>query len=86
MRTLKRDAGSLVVIAGTLMLVHLVLIFWMVTLSFHPFGFTVTWFDFAAPIGVGGVWLGTFLALLKRAPLMPAHDPRMEGEMQYGTR
>jgi hypothetical protein len=49
-----------------------------VTPIFHPDGFTVHWLDFAAPAGIGGLWLWMFLAQLKSQPLLPLHDPFMK--------
>ena len=83
-RVLKEESGYLVPIAIMLMLAQMVFLFWMITPSFHPFGFYVTWFDFAAPIGVGGVWIALFVYWLRSAPLLPANDPRMAEEMKYG--
>jgi hypothetical protein len=85
-RILKEESGYLAPIATSLLLAQMVTLFWMITPSFHPFGFTVTWFDFAAPIGVGGVWVAVFLLWLQRAPLLPANDPRMVEEVSYGTK
>ena len=33
--------------------------------------------DLAVPIGIGGIWLATFLWFLKGQPLMVAHDPEL---------
>jgi hypothetical protein len=32
--------------------------------------------DIVAPIGIGGVWLATFIGYLKAHSLLPLHDPR----------
>lgn len=84
-RILKEESGYLAAIAASLVLAQMVTLFWMINPSFHPFGFEVSWFDFAAPIGVGGVWMALFLVWLRRAPLLPLNDPRMEEEMKYGS-
>ncbi len=84
-RVVKQHARYLVTIAVVLFVVHIVNVYWLVMPSFHREGVRVSWLDFAAPIGVGGVWLAAFLWRLQRAPLLPANDPRMEEEMAYGT-
>ena len=48
------------------------------TPSFYPNGIRVHWADFAAWFGIGGIWLTTFIAVLKRAPLLARNDPRVE--------
>lgn len=82
-RVLKQESGYLATIAFSLILVQMLTLYWMIAPSFHPYGFSVSWFDFAAPIGVGGVWVAVFLAWLQRAPLLPVNDPRMEAEVRY---
>jgi hypothetical protein len=39
--------------------------------------------DFAAPIGVGGIWIAAFLSSLKRAPLVPLNDPRFDYSFRH---
>jgi hypothetical protein len=36
------------------------------------------WTDFAALVGVGGLWLAMFAAQVKKAALIPAYDPRLQ--------
>lgn len=83
-RRMKEDARYLVVIATMLFIVHFVAVYWLIAPSFHPHGIEISWLDFVAPIGIGGVWLAAFLWLLMRAPLMPRNDPRMELELAHG--
>ena len=40
--------------------------------------------DFAAPIGIGGIWLAFFLSRLKQAALLPQHDPGLQFAFKYG--
>lgn len=84
-RVLKEDSGYLTGIASSLIAVQMITLFWMIAPSFHPEGFSVSWFDFAALIGVGGIWIATFLLGLRRAPLLPVHDPRGIEEVKYGA-
>lgn len=76
-RAFKARPGLLAGLALAIMGVHAVEVLWLVAPTLHPAGFAVSWLDFAAFIGVGGVWLATFLAALNRAPLLPSHDPRI---------
>jgi hypothetical protein len=84
-RRIKKDPSYLVAIAAMLFFVHLIAVYWLVVPTFHPNGIDISWLDFAAPFGIGGVWLAAFLWLLARAPLMPRNDPRMEMELAHGT-
>jgi len=35
-------------------------------------GLTFSWLDFVAPIGIGGIWIATFIWMLKRQPILKA--------------
>jgi hypothetical protein len=59
-------------IAGGVLVVRLVDLFWMVMPAFHPGGFRVHWMDLLMPVGIGGLWLAAFAWRLKRRPLLPA--------------
>jgi hypothetical protein len=56
---------------------HLVDNYWNVEPAFHPKHIFVSWLDIAAPIGLGGVWVGLLLRQLKKRPLVPEYDPRV---------
>jgi hypothetical protein len=75
-RGVKRNVGLLAGIAGAVLLMHLINVFWLVVPSFYPKGVHVSWLDLAAPIGIGGFWLALFLFRLKQNPLFPLNDPR----------
>jgi len=84
-RRTKRDSKLLVAIAVTLFVLHFIAVYWLVAPSFHREGLAIAWLDFAAPIGIGGVWLAGFVWLLMRAPLRPRNDPRMEMELAHAA-
>jgi hypothetical protein len=35
------------------------------------------------PLGFGGIWFAYFTWQLQRMPILPLHDPRMEGVAEY---
>jgi hypothetical protein len=47
-------------------------------------GFDLHWLNVAAPVGLGGVWLAAFFRQLKQRPLLPLHDPELEGALEHG--
>ena len=77
-RASKRHGAALAVLAGIVFGAHVVDVFWLITPSFHPTGIRIGWIDFAALFGVGGVWVATFIFVLKRAALLPQNDPRIQ--------
>jgi hypothetical protein len=83
-RRLKKTALPLTVIAGLLLLAHVLDMYWLVMPALHPHGPAVSWMDAAAFLAIGSLWLGVFLAHLKSAPLLPQHDPGMQFAFKYG--
>ena len=47
-------------IAAVVFFAHIVDIYWLVAPSFSTTGIRLHWLDFAAPIGIGGIWLAAF--------------------------
>jgi hypothetical protein len=76
-RDVKRKAGAVAAVAGVLILVRFVDLFWMVRPAFEPAGLTVHWLDPVTAVAIGGLWIFVFVAALKARPLLPAHDPSL---------
>jgi hypothetical protein len=90
MRDLKRRPQRLVRIAGAILVMHYVYMFWLVIPSFAIYGpsahepdLHVHWLDLAALVGQGGVWLGVFLWRLQARPLLALNDPALEEEVAH---
>lgn len=47
-------------------------------LGYNIIPFTITLWDIAAIIGVGGIWIWSFLSNVHKAEPIPIHDPRIE--------
>jgi len=82
-RTVKRHVVPVTTLAALLCAANLVDVYWLVMPSFHQHGLSVSWLDFAAPIGVGGVWLSFVISRLKAAALLPQHDPGLQFAFVY---
>ncbi len=76
-RWVKRRARLLAMVAGWVLLMRLVVLFWIVHPSFRP-EISLHWMDVAAPVAVGGFWLAFYIRQLKSRPLLPLRDPRMQ--------
>jgi hypothetical protein len=72
----KLRSGRLAAVAAFIVIMHLVDNYWNVEPAYHIRVF-VSWLDFAAPIGLGGIWVGLLLRQMKKYPLVPVHDPRV---------
>jgi hypothetical protein len=75
-RDIKRNAVALATLAAVVLFAHIVDVYWMIEPSFFTTGIHVHWLDFAAPIGIGGLWLAVFAERLNSHPLLVHNDPR----------
>jgi hypothetical protein len=83
-RDLKRNFKLLGGIAVFILCMRLVDLYWMVAPDFRKESFGLSWLDFAAPIGLVGLWLAYFLLQLEKRPLMPVNNPNLEEALQHG--
>jgi hypothetical protein len=74
MRDIKRDARSLARVAGLILFMHLVFLYYQVMPAFPGSTIAQHWMDFLTPLGVGGLWLASYLWQLARRPILPLHD------------
>lgn len=83
-RTIKKHIAPITVLSGMLFVFHMVAIYWLVMPAFHKNQLQISWLDFTAPLGIGGLWVAFFLSRLKAAPLLPQHDPGLQFAFRYG--
>jgi hypothetical protein len=86
-RKVKRRLERLSVLAAWMLFITLVDVYWLIVPSIQKSGPQIHLTDILALLGIGGVWVGTYMAQLKKMPLLPLHDPRFEGvvlEQQHG--
>ncbi len=74
----KLNVSRLALIAAVIFVAHIVEVFWIIEPSFFPKGVHVHWLDFAAWLALGGIWCAVFAANLRKHPLLPRNDPRIE--------
>jgi hypothetical protein len=84
-RNVKRRTGSLLLVAGLVLLMRLVDMYWMVLPAFGGGDAHLTWMNVLLPFGMGGIWVAYFTRQLQRMPVLPVHDPRMEGVAQHAV-
>ena len=77
-RSFKRQRTSMIAVSVLLLVMRLIESFWLVVPDTSPAAFHISWFDFVAPIAIGGLWVALFLSLLRRRPLLPERDPRIQ--------
>ena len=81
-RDLKRNARKLAMLAGFLLVMRLVDLFWMIEPEFNRAHFHLSWMDVASPLGIGGIWLAMFSWQLQQRPLVPLNDPQLESVLE----
>jgi hypothetical protein len=67
----KRRLQRLAFLAGAMVVIRLLDLFWMVIPAFHPKQLSIHWMDILAPVGIGGIWLSVFVWQLRKRPLIP---------------
>ena len=79
-RPLKRSARALAWVAGLMLLMQLVDLFWLLgpDLLGHGDGaLRVHWMDAAAALGLGSLWLFLFARQARTAPVLPVGEPEV---------
>ena len=83
-RDLKRNFKLLRAVAVTVIVMRFVDLYWVIAPNFRKEQFGLSWMDLVAPVGLGGVWLATFLWQLEKRPLLPLGDPHLEEALEHG--
>ena len=84
-RDLKRNARMLAAVAGLVLAIRVVDLYWLVApdLAGHhgagaSAGLHPHWLDLAALLAIGGVWLMMFARELRARPLLPVGEPEIK--------
>ena len=73
-RRVKEDRRSMGAVAGLILAMQVLFMYFQVIPVFETSSIFQHWIDVVMPIGVGGIWLGSFLWLMMRQPLLPNND------------
>ena len=76
-RTVKRRVAWLTAVAGFIIVMRYVDLFWLTMPALRP-TLVVSWLDIVMPVAMGGFWLAFFAWTLKRKSLLPLQDPRFQ--------
>lgn len=76
-RTVKRRINWLVNVAGLVLFMRLVDLYWLIIPAYHE-SFYLDWLIIVAPITIGGFWLAAFIWQLKQQSLLPLYDASVE--------
>ena len=81
-RSLKRNPHRLVSVAVLILIMRVIDLIWVIEPNFSGPHFHISWMDIAAPLGMGGIWVGMFAGELKKRPLVAFNDPQMESVLE----
>lgn len=82
-RSIKHRPAVLSIIAGWLLVIHYLDVYWLVLPVLYPHGANPHWLDLAALAGVGGVSVAFASWRLRGVSLLPEGDPRLAEAMAY---
>jgi hypothetical protein len=81
LRDVKRNRHTLMRVAGLVLVMRAVDLYWLI-MPTRPAAdasevspLMPSWTDVVAPVGIGGIWLASFLGQLQQRPLLPSYDP-----------
>lgn len=85
LRRTKRSGGTLARVAAAMIVMRFADLYWIVTPAFEHKREQITfhWMDPLPVIGIGGVWLWMYFRELKKYPLLPQGDTRMEEALAH---
>ena len=83
-RDLKRNFKLLASIAVFILVMRAIDIYWQVMPDASRGALALSWLDFAAIVGLGGIWAAFFLIQLEKRPLMPLNDPELVETLDHG--
>lgn len=77
-RKTKRNARVLAIVAGGLLVMRLVDLYWLVAPAFHPDSLSFHWLDPVAVAAMGGLWFAYYVRQLKGRPLVSLQDASLQ--------
>ncbi|MDQ6677030.1 MAG: hypothetical protein M3Z09_07020 [Acidobacteriota bacterium] len=83
-RDLKRNRKPMIVIAGIVLFMRYVGLYWSIKPDVFRDGIRVTVPDVLLPLAIGGIWLSAYLYYLRRYPILPEGSPHLEGALAHG--
>ncbi len=82
-RNVKRKARVLGAVAACIFVFRLVDLFWIMGPGHDGSSPDVHWMDFAAPVAIGGLWVGVFVRKLQSRPLVPVNHSELRTELNH---
>ena len=82
-RHIKRARATLAVAAVYILVLHWIDLHWVIMPSLHHDGMHLSWLDFAPLVGMSALFLGVFVGMLRKTPVIPVRDPRLRESLDF---
>ncbi len=74
----KRNLNYLAAVSAFILVMRFVDVMWLILPEFHATVAEISWMDFAAPLGILGIFIAFWAWNMQRASLLPVNDPQMD--------
>ena len=85
MRPIKDRPQTIAVVAVIIIVMRYVAIYWLVAPSWYGEHFHYSWIDVTTLLGIGGIWMFTFVNQLKGQTIIPIHETWVEEALREGA-
>ena len=82
-RPAKKNGFIMLGLSGLVLLMRQIDLFWIVMPDQYRAGIQVHWLDIVTPIALLALWHAAFIREIRRRPLIPEGDPRLEAMLQH---
>ena len=82
-RAAKKSSDKLARLALLILIMRVLDVIWLIEPAFDREHFHLSWMDFVAPIGMGGLWIAAFAWRLQTRALVPLNDPFLEQALEH---
>jgi len=79
----KRNLFMMRIMTGWILFMHWVDLYWITLPNHDHHHAMISWIDFAAMIGIGGIYLGLFWRKFSSNPIVPVNDPKLEKSIDF---
>jgi hypothetical protein len=85
MRRIKDRPSTIAIVTVILLVMRFIDVYWLVTPAHHAEHFYFSWITIFAFLGIGGLWLFTFIWQLKGQTIIPIHETWVEEAIREGA-
>jgi hypothetical protein len=82
-RGAKRNLTLMKIMAGWLLFMHWVDLYWIIMPNHKNLHAWISWMDVTAMAGIGGIYLWLFWRRFVKYPVVPVNDPRLAASINF---